>query len=445
VLAGRTTTSCRAFALVAFFLTPVAPGTAESDKVVSPKFPIAQVWTVSLPAGVGAPPVSDDARAYVALRSGQVAAHDLRDGHELWRIDKTVKSPMAAAGGLLFISADTGIEALRGADHASVWTLPRVTTTAPLVAVDEWLIAVTSTEVLAIAAKDGRVIWHSPAGGVTLAPALDMDMLYLGSDDGNVVALKLATGEKAWDALVEGGVTTIAAHQGVVYAGGGDKYLYSLRNGKDAHPRRRIGATALGRIAFDEDHVYYAARDNVIRANALGNGNQHWTASVRNRPFDGVFAAGHIVFVPLTASHDLPMFFSGNGKASGTLALPGDVVLNLPPDIQETAASVRLVVVTGGLTNEWQLSLFATASETALVSVADFLPDAGVDLLTDPALQPIGMVLSGLVLGDPPLMPLDRVGFPIVLEDPPLEPLTTLPGLQLRPLSSQLPARRGGS
>jgi hypothetical protein len=139
------------------------------------------------------------------------------------------------------------------------------------------------------------------------------------------------------------------------------------------------------------------------------------------------------------------MFFSGNGKASGTLALPGDVVLNLPPDIQETAAGVRLVVVTGGLTNEWQLSLFATASETALVSVADFLPDAGVDLLTDPALQPIGMVLSGLVLGDPPLMPLDRVGFPIVLEDPPLEPLTTLPGLQLRPLSSQLPARRGGS
>jgi len=66
-------------------------------------------------------------------------------------------------------------------------------------------------------------------------------------------------------------------------------------------------------------------------------------------------------------------------------------------------------------------------------------------LLTDPALQPIGMVLSGLVLGDPPLMPLDAVGFPIVLEDPPLEPLTTLPGLQLRPLSSQLPARRGGS
>jgi hypothetical protein len=280
---------------------------------------------------------------------------------------------------------------------------------------------------------------------VTLAPALDEDTVYLGSDDGNLVALKLATGQKTWDALIDGGVTAIAARHGVVYAGGGNKYFYSLKGGKDAHPPWRIGARVIGHIAFDEERAYFAARDNVIRADALGNANQRWTAFVRSRPFDGVFAGGHIVFVPLTASHDLPMFFAGDGKASGTLALPGDAVLGLPPDIQESAAGVQLVVVTGGLTNQWQLSLFATASEPALVPVADFLPDAGAPLLTDPALQPIGVVLGTLVMGDPPLIPLDAMGFPIALRDPPLEPLTTLPGLQLRPLSPQLPSRREGS
>jgi len=299
--------------------------------------------------------------------------------------------------------------------------------------------------VLAIASKDGRIIWRTPVGGVKLAPTIDEDMVYVGADDGSVVALKLASGEKAWDALIDEGVTSIAAHHGVAYVGGGNKYFYTLRNGKDAHPPFRVGATVLGHIAFDDDHVYFAARDNVIRALALGNGNQRWTAFVRNRPFDGVFAGGHIVFVPLNASHDLPMFFAGNGKPSGTLALPNDAVLNLLPDIQDSPAGVRLLVVTGGLNNQWQLTLFATTTEPALVSVADFLPEAGVDLLTDPALQPIGAVLDGLVLGDPPLIPLDAIGFPIVLQDPPLEPLTTLPGLQLRPLSPQLPARREGS
>src|SRR5689334_24127747 len=112
----------------------------------------------------------DNERAYVAFSSGHLAAIDLKDHSELWRIDKQVKSPMAAAGGMLFVSAGGAIEALRGADHASVWTVPRVTTTAPLVAADDRLIAVTDTELLAIGARDGRVIWRRPAGGVQIAP-----------------------------------------------------------------------------------------------------------------------------------------------------------------------------------------------------------------------------------------------------------------------------------
>ena len=68
----------------------------------------------------------------------------------------------------------------------------------------------------------------------------------------------------------------------------------------------------------------------------------------------------------------------------------------------------------------------------------------GVPFLTDPVLAPLGLVLPWLVLTDPVLQPFSAIEWPVVLRDPPLVPLTTLPGIQLRPLSPVLPAHRGG-
>jgi hypothetical protein len=62
--------------------------------------------------------------------------------------------------------------------------------------------------------------------------------------------------------------------------------------------------------------------------------------------------------------------------------------------------------------------------------------------LTDPELAPMAQVLPWL-FGDPVTRPLADLGWPLLLQDPPLVPLTTLPGLQLRPLSPVLTPRRG--
>jgi hypothetical protein len=93
----------------------------------------------------------------------------------------------------------------------------------------------------------------------------------------------------------------------------------------------------------------------------------------------------------------------------------------------------------------WQLTVFKSAGELPLVPLADLVPQLGVPLLTDPVLEPLMKVLGSLVFGDPPLVPLSDVEWPVRMLDPPLQPLTTIPGLQLRPLSPQLPSRRGGS
>jgi hypothetical protein len=419
--------------------------TAAFDRLVPPKIPIANVWTKDLDDGVAVPPVMDGARAYLALRSGHLVARDLGDGHELWRIDRTITSPMAVAGDVLIVSAGNAVEALRGSDHKTLWKASQITTVAPLVAAGEWVIAVTDAEAIVFNAATGAIAWRKPAGGISLPPVIDGDRVVLGANDGKVTALSLDTGETAWETFVEDGVTALAAHGGLAYVGGGDKRLYCLKNGKLAWPVWRVGSIVIGNIAVDDEHVYYTARDNVVRGVDRVNGNQRWQQPVRNRPYSGVIEAGHVVFVPLGNQHALPMLFAGDGRPSGTITLPGDALHDLPPAIQESSAGVKIVVVTGGLTNQWQLSLYATTGEPALVPLAEFLPDTGAYLLTDPVLEPIGKVLGSFVVSDPPLLPVSVFGFPVQLLDPPLEPLTTLPGLQLRSLSPQLPSRHGSS
>jgi hypothetical protein len=136
------------------------------------------------------------------------------------------------------------------------------------------------------------------------------------------------------------------------------------------------------------------------------------------------------------------MIWDKNGIGSGSLALPGEPP-GLPPAIVDSPQGPIVFAITGGLTNEWNLTKFAPAGEAALIAFAtlDALP--GLPFLTDPELKPLGTVLRELVLGDPPLRPLADIDWPVVLKDPPLVPLMTLPGLQLRPLSPVLPIRRG--
>jgi outer membrane protein assembly factor BamB len=420
---------------------------AESAKVVPPKVPITQIWSDKLDAGVSAPAISDGTRAYVPLKSARLATYDIRDGHPLWTIAKNITTPLAVGDGHVYLSSGDAVEALKGEDGTSAWIQPRVTTVAPLVAAGGWVICVTNTEILALRASDGQIIWRHPAGGVRIAPAIDGDRLYAAAQDGRLLALQLATGDAAWEEFLPKGITALAAYRDHVYAGAGDKQFYVLKakDGKQAWAPWRIGATVIGQMSVDDDRVYIAARDNVVYAYDRENGNQRWQEPLRQRPFAGVFAGGHVLFVPSTTD-TLAMLFDGNGGACGTLTLPAQMVHELAPDVRETDRGPQVLVVTGGLTNEWQLTLFGPAGELPLVSVAEMLmTDVGKPLLTDPVLQPIGVVLEPLVEGDPPLADAADMKWPLVLTDPPLEPLTVVPGLQLRRLSPVLPPRRGGS
>jgi outer membrane protein assembly factor BamB len=437
----HTTISCRAFALTALLIVVYATRAVAGDRPPPPGLPLAQWWSIELDGAVSSGPVSAESRVYVALASGLLTARDAADGKELWRQKRTVTAAMAAAGDLLFVAAGEAIEALHGATGRTAWTLPRTTPVTPLVVVGDWLVAVTSTEVIAIRAASGDVLWRHAAGGITLAPAIDGERLYTGAGDGLVLALNLKDGSVAWQQFFPGGVTALAASRGRVYVGAGDKQLYCRDASKGGHKWvYRLGGFAAGHIAVDDDHVYVGALDNVVRALDRQNGNQRWQNGLRQKPSFGVYVSDHVVFVP-TGATELPMLYDHDGHPSGNLQLPGEAPPNLTPSIMDTAGGTVVYTVTGGLTNEWKLAKYARAGEAALIPFPSLGAMPGVPYLTDPTLAPIGNVLGLLILGDPPLLPLTEADWPIVLRDPPLVPLTVLPGLQLRPLSPVLPAR----
>ena len=435
---SRTTIYC----VFLFSSVVAAAGASGDDKMPLPKLPVAVVWTIDLDAAASVSPAIDGERIYIALRTGQLVARGAADGHELWRAKRTVTSPLAAADGLVFVAAGEAIEALHGTDGKTAWIVPRVKIAAPLVATDGWLVAVTDADVLAIRASDGDVVWRRPAGGVILPPAIDGPRLYTGASDGRVLALELSTGEVAWEHYVPGGVTALAAHGGEVYVGAGDKdfYCLSARNGKESWPKR-VGSIVTGRIAADDQRVYLSARDNMVYALDHANGNQRWVQPLRRRPIAGVVALGHVIFVP-TAAAELTMLYDKDGRPSGSVSLPGQMLPGLSPDLLETSDGLKIAVVTGGLSNQWQLTLIASAGELPMAPFAAMDPFPGVPYLTDPILEPMEKALGPLIANDPVLVPAASIEWPFLLTDPPLEPLTALPGLQLRPLSPTLPARR---
>lgn len=432
---------------MALLIAVCAASAPANERPAPPLLPLAQWWSVTLDGAVSAGPVSNGTRVYVAYASGALAAFDAADGREVWRQRKSVTLPMASAGDFVFISSGDAVEALRADKGTSAWILPRTKTVAPLVATVDWVVATTDTEVIVLRARSGEVAWRQAAGGVQLPPAIDGGRLYTGAVDGRILALQLTDGAELWARFLphSEGVTAIAARAGRVYVGTGDKLFYSLDGLKSGQPRPpyRLGAQAIGAIAADDDRVYVASMDNLVRAFDRDNGNQRWVFDgLKQRPVFGVFASGRVVFAP--AASALQMIVApGHGGSAGTLALPGDIPPGLAPAVLDSPAGAIVFAVTGGLTNEWSLTKFAPAGDTTLLAFKDLPAMPGLPFLTDPELRPLGTVLGTLLLGDPPLRPFSELTWPVVLTDPPLVPLTALPGLQLRPLSPVLPARRG--
>lgn len=329
-------------------------------------FPLVTHWTVDFDHApvADAPPVSDNDRIYMALRSGLIVARAVKDGSAVWQRPFVTDRPITLDGGLLFVVGGNAIQALRATDGSTVWTRPMLSPSAPLLARGGWVIAASDTSVNALRAADGTVVWTREIGIVSHRPALEGDRLYVPADDGRIVALDLEKGDPIWTRELPGAPGDPTATSDRVYVGSSDRQFYALTAATgEVDWSWRVGAVVLGAPAVDDTRVYFVALDNVIRALDRESGVQKWQHAIRRRAASGPALVEDVVLLASSSSGEIYAWLA-DGKPAGTLLVDSPPVV--APDLSggyDTGA--RVTVVTGSLADVWRLSLIGAAAEPA--------------------------------------------------------------------------------
>jgi outer membrane protein assembly factor BamB len=304
-------------------------------------------WVVPLDAPPSAIPAYDAASAYVPLRSGSLVAVDLNRGLVRWRRDVATTTAPSVGGGLVFVAVDGGVEAL-SADHGqSQW---RTSLPGRIVTVTwdtDWLLCSNDAgDLAALRASDGELVWRVSLGAaLVLPPAPGLDRVYVALDGGRLISIELATGRHAWERTLPGRVTGVKStgDQLVVGTTGNAVFSVDLESGRQRW-RWRVGGDVAGAAASDERNIYFAARDNVLRAVDRRSGNLRWTTELPARPVGGPQVLAGRVVVPL--SNTVGIFDPQTGKAEAQITVGGE--MSFAPHLRADGrpTSPRLVAIT---------------------------------------------------------------------------------------------------
>ena len=332
----------------AFFVVIAGAGAASADVT----FPLAAKWSAALPSPPAFPPAFDDNGVYISLQSKQLVLLKIADGSTVWSVECPMSAAPAAGGGFVYAGSDGLVEARGEAAGAAQWRRPVEGKVITLHWNAGWLFAQTEPGLLlAIRAADGEILWQTKFGSTLSAPpAAAGDRVYLGLNDGRVIALALQSGQEIWTYKLAEAAAGILPVGDRVFIGGRDNQFHSLR-AEDADPdwRWRTGADLLGLPVLDERRVYFIALDNVLRAHNRNNGSMIWKQVLPVRPFTGPLLSGETLIVSGIAA-ELYGYNTSDGKRAGPFALKGaeneEMLLAAPPHL--TTQDSLILVTKGG-------------------------------------------------------------------------------------------------
>jgi len=145
-------------------------------------------------------------------------------------------------------------------------------------------------EVLALDASTGEEHWRFPQegkdglGGVYGTPAVKEGKVYVGGYDGKVYALEATTGRKVWEFATNGpivGGCSIAGNLLLVGSDDGSLYALSLEGSNTGKPIWRFPSEGkVGRVwstpVVNEETVYFGSLDHSLYALRLRDGSMLW-------------------------------------------------------------------------------------------------------------------------------------------------------------------------
>ena len=323
-------------------------------------FPTSIQWTEELPSGTVAPPVRVNDVVIVSLISGSVRAMDVSTRKNVWTAKLAATAPLAASDDTVLVAAEDGLYALAAADGRTKWKSDIAPVKVRPVVAGGWAIVVAGAELTALRAADGPVVWTRSLAPVSIPGAVDGHVLYQPFDDGRIVALDLASGSPLWERQLGAIETSPLVYRGRLYVGA-SKQLFCL-NAEDGQIAwaQRIGAALVGWIAADDERVYTASMDNLLRAFHRTNGAREWPRDLGYRPTGGPILTGRSITAPGRTTA-LRAFNVSKGTPVAQLMLPIQAATSpviIPPDESRPG---RLAIIANEVGKPWLLVLAAEA------------------------------------------------------------------------------------
>jgi outer membrane protein assembly factor BamB len=250
----------------------------------------APAWRTSIGSGSDSDerllsaPVVAEGRVFVIDSEGEVSAHNLSDGRQVWsanpelqeQVDRLAGGGIAWGDGRIYIAYAHGdVLALDAASGAEQWRqrLRAPVRASPTVAGDTLLVVTADNQLFALNAGSGEVVWRQagtfePAamlGGAS--PAVSRGIVVVAYSSGEVFALSLPDGRPLWqDAVVR--------------------------------PRQTLAIGTItdivGDPVIDDDRVFVAGNGGEMAAIDLLNGARAWDLRFTSRQTPWV--AGQFIF-----------------------------------------------------------------------------------------------------------------------------------------------------
>ncbi len=168
---------------------------------------LASVRRIGSGAGLSdirARPVISGRRVFVASRSGRMAAISLSTGQRLWELNLSSVTQPWAAGDYIFVVTNTGeVAAIKHSSGLVRWVTlvgeyeneerqrGRLHWVGPILAGDRLIVAGSNGEILSLSPYTGDLIGAIEVkGGVSLAPIVANETLYILTDSGRLVAYR---------------------------------------------------------------------------------------------------------------------------------------------------------------------------------------------------------------------------------------------------------------